>query len=79
MGVLIIRILLFRVLYWDPLYSETPISIRLQNQDVSQQSSQRSRHSNLKPGTQGEVTDITYPESEAVKPETVTPVKKTRD
>ena len=26
-GVLIIRILLFRVLYWDPLFSETPIWI----------------------------------------------------
>ena len=25
MGVLIIGILLFRVLYWDPLFSETPI------------------------------------------------------
>ena len=27
-GVLIIRILLFRVLYWGPLFSETPISGR---------------------------------------------------
>ena len=27
MVVLIIRILLFRVLYWDPLFSETPIWI----------------------------------------------------
>ena len=26
-GVLILRILLFRVLYWGPLFSETPISI----------------------------------------------------
>ena len=25
-GVLIIRILLFRVLYWGPLFSETPLS-----------------------------------------------------
>ena len=31
LGVLIIRILLFRVLYWDPLFLETPIwySIRV--------------------------------------------------
>ena len=27
LGVLIIRILLSRVLYWDPLFSETPVSI----------------------------------------------------
>ena len=27
-GVLIIRILLFRVLYWGPLFSETPMSLR---------------------------------------------------
>ena len=26
LGVLIVRILLFRVLYWGPLFSETPVS-----------------------------------------------------
>ena len=29
MGVLIIRILLFRVLYWAPLFLETPIWLRV--------------------------------------------------
>ena len=29
LGVLITRILLFRVLYWDPLFSETPIDSHL--------------------------------------------------
>ena len=27
-GVLIMRILLFRVLHWGPLFSETPISVK---------------------------------------------------
>ena len=27
LGVLMIRILLFRVLYWGPLFSETPMSV----------------------------------------------------
>ena len=31
LGVLIIRILLFRVLYWGPLFSETPKYKSLQN------------------------------------------------
>ena len=29
LGVLIIRILLFKVLYWGPLFSETPILLQL--------------------------------------------------
>ena len=33
LGALIIRILLFRVLYWGPLFSETPISLRCASLD----------------------------------------------